>query len=32
MAEEQLKNMQEHLTKSTQENQRKIMELKKQIR
>lgn len=32
MAEEQLKSMQEHLNKISQEYQRKIMELKKQLR
>ena len=32
MAEEQLKNMQEHLNRSTQEYQRKMIDLKKQVK
>ena len=31
MAEEQLKNMQEHLNKSTQDYQRKMIDMKKQV-
>ena len=31
MAEEQLKNLQEHLNRSTQEYQRKINDYKKQV-
>jgi len=32
MAEEQLKNLQEHMNKQTQDYQRKIIELKRQLK